>query len=225
MRITVLGTGMVGQAIAARLAELDHDVTIGTRDPDAALARRGDGAFGDWAEEHPDVRVVPLDGAAAGADLVVNATAGHASIAALGSLGRGALDGVIVLDIANPLDFSAGFPPTLSVCDTDSLGEQIQRAFPDARIVKSLNTLTAELMVYPGRLADADHSVFLSGDDQAAKSVVRGLLESMGHRDVIDLGGIETCRGTEMYLPLWLRLMGALGTPMFSVKVVRPDGA
>lgn len=221
----MLGTGMVGQAIAARLVELDHGVTIGTRDPDTTLARRGEGSFGDWAEAHPDVRVSPLDGAAAGADLVVNATAGHASIAALAALGEGALDGVIVLDIANPLDFSAGFPPTLSVCDTDSLGEQIQRAFPDARIVKSLNTITAELMVYPDRLADGGHSVFLSGDDAAAKSVVRDLLATMGHRDVIDLGGIETCRGTEMYLPLWLRVMGALGTAMFSVKVVRPDGA
>lgn len=224
MRITVLGTGMVGQAIAGRLAELDHDVTVGTRDPAAALARRGEGAFGDWAGNHSDVRVLPLEQAGTGVDLVVNATAGHASEEALRALGPDVLDGVIVLDIANPLDFSAGFPPTLSVCDTDSLGEQIQAAFPQARVVKSLNTLTAELMVHPEALAGADHTVFVSGDDADAKAVVLDLLASMGHRDVIDLGGIETSRGTEMYLALWLRLMGALGTPMFSVKVVRPDG-
>ena len=130
------------------------------------------------------------------------------------------LAGKVLLDISNPLDFSAGFPPTLSVKDTDSLGEQVQRAFPQARVVKTLNTLTASLMVEPKSLGESS-TVFVSGEDAAAKAVVVEILESFGHDDVIDLGGIETARGPEMLLPLWLRLMGALGTAHFNVKVVR----
>ena len=134
--------------------------------------------------------------------------------------GAANLAGKVVVDVSNPLDFSQGMPPTLSVKDTDSLGEQVQRAFPDARVVKTLNTLNAELMVDPGRLG-RPHTVFVSGDDAAAKETVTGLLRELGHQDVVDLGGIETARGTEMYLPLWLRLMGALGTVDFNVHVVR----
>jgi predicted dinucleotide-binding enzyme len=126
----------------------------------------------------------------------------------------------VILDISNPLDFSQGFPPTLFVKDSDSLGEQIQRAFPQARVVKTLNTLNADLMVHPASLG-AESSVFVSGDDADAKATVTELLESFGHTDVIDLGDISTARGTEMYLPIWLRLMGALGTAAFNVKVVR----
>ena len=144
-------------------------------------------------------------------------------LAALDLLGQaGDLAGTVLLDISNPLDFSAGFPPTLAVKDTDSLAEQLQRAFPDTRVVKSLNTLTAELMVHPDRLPEPT-TVFVSGDDADAKRLVTGLLTELGHRDVIDLGGIETARGTEMWLPLWLRLMGALGTAEFNLKVVRPS--
>ena len=139
----------------------------------------------------------------------------------LSAVGEGNLAGVVLLDVSNPLDFSQGFPPTLAVKDTDSLGEQIQRAFPEARVVKTLNTMTAELMARPRQLADGQHTVFVSGDDSDAKSVATGLLTSMGHTDVIDLGGIATSRGTEMFLPLWLRMMGALGTAMFNIKVVR----
>ncbi len=226
MKVAVIGTGMVGQAIAARLAELGHDVSVGTRDVASARARTaasgaGDGAFGDWAQAHPRIDVAEFAKVAVGADLVVNATSGSVSLAALTEVGEENLAGTILLDISNPLDFSQGFPPTLFVKDTDSLGEQIQAAFPRARVVKSLNTMTAELMVRPGRLADGQHSVFVSGNDTEAKSVVTDLLTSMGHTDVVDLGDLATCRGTEMYLPLWLRTMGALGTGMFNIKVVR----
>ena len=130
------------------------------------------------------------------------------------------LAGKVLVDIANPLDFSAGFPPTLSVKDTDSLGEQVQRAFPQTKVVKALNTLTASLMVDPASLGESS-TVFVSGEDAAAKATVVELLESFGHDDVIDLGGIETARGTEMLLPIWLRLMGTLGTGQFNFKVVR----
>lgn len=226
MRIAVLGTGMVGQALAGRLAELGHDVVVGTRDVAATMARTepdgmGNPPFPVWAQAHPDVRVVTLADAGAHAEVVVNATSGRAALEALGAAGAENLAGTVVVDVANPLDFSRGMPPTLFVKDDDSLGEQIQRAFPQARVVKTLNTMTAALMVHPELLADGDHSVFLSGDDAGAKATVTDLLRSMGHTDVIDLGDISTARGTEMLLPLWLRLFGALGTPMLNVKVVR----
>ncbi|MEW2380561.1 NAD(P)-binding domain-containing protein [Micromonospora sp. NPDC047707] len=226
MKIAVLGTGMVGQALAGRLAELGHDVTVGTRDVAATLARTtpdgmGNPPYAVWAAEHPQVRLATLADAAAGAELLVNATSGGVSIAALQAAGTDNLTGKILVDIANPLDFDNGFPPTLFVKDTDSLGEQIQAAFPQLRVVKALNTLTATLMVNPKALADGDHSIFVSGNDADAKKTVTEILESFGHTDVVDLGDITTARGTEMLLPLWLRLMGALDTPMFNLKVVR----
>jgi hypothetical protein len=214
MRIAVLGTGAVGTALAGRLAELGHTVTIGTRDPDATRARV-DAALLDRVD------LAEFSEAARGAELVVNATSGLVTLEVLGQVGAAALAGRVLVDVSNPLDFSAGFPPTLTVQDTDSLGEQVQRACPEARVVKTLNTMNAELMVHPATVADGDHSVFVSGDDPEAKSVVTDLLVAMGHQDVIDLGGIETARGVEMYLPLWLRLMGSLGTAAFQVKVVR----
>ncbi|MBK9738841.1 MAG: NAD(P)-binding domain-containing protein [Actinobacteria bacterium] len=226
MRIAVLGTGMVGQALAGRLDELGHDVAVGTRDPVVTMARTdpdamGTPAFGEWAAAHPSVRIASMADAVEGTDLVVNATSGAVALAALGEAGADRLAGTVVLDISNPLDFSRGFPPTLFVKDSDSLGEQIQAAFPAAKVVKSLNTLTAALMVNPRQLADGDHSVFVSGNDAEAKALVTDLLRSFGHTDVIDLGDISTCRGTEMLMPLWLRLMGTLGTGMFNIKVVR----
>jgi predicted dinucleotide-binding enzyme len=210
MKIAVLGTGMVGKAVSGRLAELGHDVTVGTRDPDATRARGG---------EWPTPLATYAD-AAAGAELVVNATNGQATLEVLGLAGAANLADKVLVDISNPLDFSQGMPPTLSVKDTDSLGEQVQRAFPDAHVVKTLNTLNADLMVHPESLGRPS-SVFVSGNDAEAKAVVSRLLAELGHEDVIDLGGIETARGAEMYLPLWLRLMGSLGTPAFNLHVVR----
>ncbi|MEU7613268.1 NAD(P)-binding domain-containing protein [Micromonospora sp. NPDC049204] len=217
MRIAVLGTGSVGQAIAARTAELGHQVVIGTRDVAALRA----GAQAAWVAQHPEVGLATLAEAASAAELVVNATNGNGSLPALTAAGAPNLAGKVLLDIANPLDFGAGFPPTLSVHNTDSLAERIQREFPQALVVKSLNTLTAELMVHPRQLADGEHSVFVSGDDAEAKRIVTGLLISFGHTDVIDLGDLSTARGTEMLLPLWLRLYGRLDTAIFNVKVVR----
>ncbi|WP_329481606.1 NAD(P)-binding domain-containing protein [Kribbella sp. NBC_01484] len=226
MRIAVLGTGMVGRTFAARLTELGHEVTVGTRDVAATMARTdtdamGNSPFPEWAAEHTAVTLATFADAAAPAELVVNATTGSASIAVLEAADAAGLAGKIILDIANPLDHSAGMPPTLFVKDTDSLGEQIQRTFPDARVVKALNTMNAYLMVDPRQLADADFSAFVSGNDPDAKKTVTVLLESFGHTDVIDLGDITTARGTEMILPIWLRLWGALGTPMFNFKIVR----
>jgi predicted dinucleotide-binding enzyme len=226
VKIAVLGTGTVGRTMASRFADLGHDVTIGTRDPEATLARSepdamGNPPFSTWAADHSQVPLVPFAEAAEQAELVINATNGGVSLEVLAQAGADNLAGKVLIDIANPLDFSQGFPPTLLVKDTDSLGEQIQRAFPTVRVVKTLNTMTAALMAEPVLAAGGDHSVFVSGNDEAAKKTVVGLLRELGHTDVIDLGDLSTARGAEMLLPIWLRLMGALGTPMFNFKIAR----
>jgi predicted dinucleotide-binding enzyme len=225
MNIAVLGTGSVGRAIAGRLHELGHSVTVGTRDPESTRARTepdgmGNPPFSAWHAEHADVALASFAEAAAGAELVVNASSGQVTLDLLGMAGADNLAGKVLVDISNPLDFSHGFPPTLFVKDTDSLAEQVQRAFPLALVVKTLNTLTASLMVDPGSLGESS-TIFVSGDDDGAKATVVSLLESFGHDDVIDLGPLETARDAEMLLPLWLRLMGTLGTSAFNIKVVR----
>jgi 8-hydroxy-5-deazaflavin:NADPH oxidoreductase len=214
MRIAVLGTGTVGRVLSARLAELGHTLTLGTRDPEATRARPE-------VVEVPGVALATFAEAVADVDVVVVALGGAVALDVLGALGPERLAGTVLVDVTNPLDFSAGFPPTLSVKDTDSLGEQVQRLLPDTKVVKTLNTMNASVMAHPETVGGGDHTVFLSGDNPTAKAVVEGLLLEMGHTDILDLGGIETARGVEMYLPLWLRVMGALGTADFQVKLVR----
>jgi len=226
MKIGVLGTGTVGRTLAGRLAELGHEVMVGTRDPAKSRANTAPDAYGNpplsaWLAGNPRVKLGTFAEAAGHGELLVNATQGGASLDALDSAGEARLEGKILLDVSNPLDFSRGMPPTLFVKDSDSLAEQIQRAFPKSRVVKSLNTLNAQLMAYPGRLAGGDHSVFLSGNDAQAKTTVRQLLAGFGWKDIIDLGDISTARGSEMLLAAWLRLYGALETPLFNWKVVR----
>jgi predicted dinucleotide-binding enzyme len=216
MRIGVLGTGSVGQTLAGKLVELGHEVRMGSREAGNERAVDWAGAAGDRASEGD------FADAAGFAELVVNATAGSASIEALRSAGPTALAGKVLLDVANPLDFSKGMPPTLTVSNDDSLGEQIQREFPDALVVKSLNTVNAAVMVDPGSLPEP-HTMFVCGDDEAAKAEVLELLEGFGwpRADVLDLGDISAARGMEMYLPLWVRLYGATGTPALNIKVIR----
>jgi predicted dinucleotide-binding enzyme len=213
MRIAVIGTGVVGRTLAQGFRRAGHDVVVGTRDPGETSRRE------EWAGT--DVPLQPLTTVAADSDLVVNATSGTASLSALGEVGSDHLAGKVVLDVANPLDFSQGFPPTLSVKDTDSLAEQLQRAFPEARVVKALNTVTASVMVDPGSVGDGDTTVFAAADDAEARQVVVGLLRELGWIDVIELDGLQNARGLEMWLPLWVRLMGALGTAEFNLKLVR----
>jgi predicted dinucleotide-binding enzyme len=226
MKIAVMGTGPVGQALAGKLAALGHGVTVGTRDPEATLARTepdymGNPPFKGWLEAHPEVTLATPAEAAREAELIVNATNGAGSIAMLEAAGQDNLGGRVLIDIANPLDFSQGTPPSLFVSNTDSLGEQIQRAFPQAKVVKALNTMNCEVMVDPSKVPGA-HDVFLCGEDAGAKQQVEELLESFGWpaERIRDLGGISSARGTEMYLPLWLRLWGALGTGYFNIAVV-----
>jgi 8-hydroxy-5-deazaflavin:NADPH oxidoreductase len=226
VRLGILGTGVVGKMLAARLAGLGHEMMVGTRDPEQTLSRTEPDAYGNppfsaWQEEHPEVKLGIFEEAATHGEMVVNATAGGVSLEALELAGEGNLTGKILIDVSNPLDFSRGMPPTLSVSNTDSLGEQIQRRFPEARVVKTLHTMNAHLMVDPAQLAETDHTVFVGGNDAEAKQAVTELLESFGWTDVIDLGDITTARGTEMMLPVWLRLFSALQKPIFNFKIVR----
>ena len=226
MRFGILGTGVVGKTIAARLDGMGHEVMVGTRDPEETMARTdpdqyGSPPFSAWQQEHKGVRLGAFSEAAAHGETVVNATSGAVSLEALEMAGEDNLNGKTLMDISNPLDFSRGMPPTLWISNTDSLGERIQRRFPEAKVVKTLHTMNAYLMVDPTQLAEADHTVFVSGDDPVAKAEVTELLQSFGWQDVIDLGDITTARGTEMLMPIWLRLFGALQKPIFNFKIVR----
>jgi 8-hydroxy-5-deazaflavin:NADPH oxidoreductase len=206
MQIGILGTGIVGQTLAAGLAAKGHAVMIGTRDPAETLARTTGGpmtksSFKEWQATNPSVKLGTFAEAARSGEALINATSGSGAMPALQGAGADALGEKVLLDASNPLDFSKGFPPTLSVCNTDSLGEQIQRAFPGVRVVKSLNTITAALMVDPGQVAGGDHHVFVSGDDPDAKAqVMRLLTDGFGWRQVIDLGDITSARAAEMYV-------------------------
>ena len=209
MRIAVIGSGVVGRTLATAFQRLGHDVVVGTRDPQVTSARDA------WAGL--DLPLSTLADAGAGADVVVNATTGSASLDALAKVD---LDGKVLLDVSNPLDFSQGMLPTLTVSDTDSLAEQIQRAHPEARVVKTLNTVTAAVMVHPGSLPETS-TMFVAGDDPLARETVRELLRELGWVDVVEFPALESARGMEMWLPLWLRLMGVLGTADFNIRLVR----
>lgn len=216
MNIAVLGTGVVGQTLATKLVAIGHAVTMGSRQAGNEKAVAWAASAGDLASQGS------FADAAASAPLVINATSGTASVEALTAAGVQNLAGKVLVDVANPLDFSRGMPPTLNPCNTDSLGEQIQRTFPEARVVKSLNTVNCDVMVNPG-IVPGPHTMFVAGNDDGAKDEVRALLEGFGWApdDVLDLGDITAARGLEMYLPLWLRLWGATGTGHLNVKVVR----
>jgi len=226
MKIGVFGTGVVGQVIAEKLDSLGHEVMLGTREAKQSLAREGKDSYGrpplkEWMGAHGKVKLGTFAEAAAHGQLLVNATSGFGAMEALQLAGAANLNGKTMLDISNPLDFSKGFPPSLSVCNTDSLGEQLQRAFPQLNVVKGLNTLTSFLMVAPRNLPE-EHHIFLCGNDAGAKAEVRKLLSSFGWADneMIDLGDITNARGTEQLLPIWVRLYGAFQNPMFNFKIV-----
>lgn len=227
MQIGIFGTGVVGQTLASALAAKGHAVMIGTRDPKDTLAREKGNQFNplpykDWQKANAKVQLGTFADAARFGEVLVNATSGGGAVPAVQAAGASVIGDKIVIDISNPLDFSKGFPPTLSVCNTDSLAEQIQRAVPRAKVVKTLNTVTANVMVNPSAVNGGDHTLFVSGNDAEAKAKVkRWLGEWFGWKDIADLGDITSARGTEMVLPLWLRLMGVMGTPMFQFKVVR----
>ena len=217
MKIAVLGTGMVGDVIATKLLSLGHSVMMGSRTNNnekaaAWVAKSGAGAAqGTFAD------------AAQFASIVFNCTKGLNTLDALTLAGAENLKGKILIDISNPLDFSKGMPPVLSIVNDNSLGEEIQKLFPDTKVVKTLNTLNCQLMVNPLLVNGGDHNIFISGKSAEAKAEVVTLLTSFAWKkeNILDLGDITTARGTEQLLPLWVRLYGAYGSPMFQFKIVK----
>jgi len=217
MKIAVLGTGMVGNALATKLVNIGHEIMMGSRSANSDAGQEWLRSVGGKAQ------IGTFADAAAFGETVFDCTNGANSIAALRSAGAKNLRGKILIQVGNPLDTSKGMPPTLTVCNTDSLGEQVQREFPEVRVVKALNTVNCEIMIAPSRVP-GDHDLFICGNDAAAKREVGARLsEWFGWKpgNIIDLGDITNSRGTEMFLALWVRLWGVVGNPHFNIHVVR----
>jgi len=217
MKIAILGTGMVGNALGTKLVQIGHQIMMGSRTAKSDAGQEWLRSVGGKAQ------IGTFADAATFGEIILDCTNGANSIAALRQAGAANLRAKILIQISNPLDFSKGMPPTLTVCNTDSLGEQIQREFPDAKVVKALNTVNCDVMVQPS-LVPGDHDLIICGNDAAAKREVTVRLgEWFGWKkeNIIDLGDITASRGTEMYLSLWVRLWGVLGTPHFNIKVAR----
>jgi predicted dinucleotide-binding enzyme len=222
MKIGIIGSGVVAQTLGEKLIQLGHDVVLGTRDP-AKLDEKKNmaGTLREWLGKTKKGKVVTFQEAAAHGELLINATHGQASIDALKMAGADKVGPKVLIDTSNELDFSKGMPPGALASQERCVGEKIQAAFPDLKVVKSLNTITAALMVAPQALAGGEHTVFVAGNDAPAKAAAAELLKSFGWKDVLDLGDIAAARGPEMYMAMWLRLWGATGTAMVNVKVVR----
>jgi predicted dinucleotide-binding enzyme len=214
MKIGILGTGVVGNTIGSKLIEAGHEVKMGSRTVNNEKAAAWVNANGANASHGT------FADAAAFGEIIFNATKGEISIAALELSGEKNLNGKVLIDIANPLDFSMGFPPTLSVCNTNSLGEIIQKTFPQLKVVKALNTINCGLMLNPAALK-GEHDLFICGNDAEAKNKVTALLQSFGWKNIHDLGDITNARATEMLLPIWVRLYGKFQTANFNFHIVK----
>jgi predicted dinucleotide-binding enzyme len=230
MKISVIGTGTVGQTIASKLSGLGYDVMIGTRNVKEKMAGTekdsyGNPPFSEWHKANNKVRLGSFEESASFGEIVVNATNGSNSLNALNLAGSKNLSGKVLIDIANPLDFSKGMPPSLlpGLNNTYSLGESIQAAFPQAMVVKTLNTMWCGLMINPGMIGGGNHINFISGNDADAKIKVRKLLKEFGWLDenLVDIGDITGARATESLLPVWLKVMGVLKSPAFNFNIVR----
>lgn len=229
MKIAVIGTGTVGQTFASRLVSLGHKVMMGTRNVSDKLAATnkdmyGNPPFSEWHAANKSVQLGTFAEAAAFGEIILNVTQGANSINALKQADTKNLDGKVLVDIANPLDFSKGMPPSLlpELSNTNSLGEEIQKTFPGVKVVKTLNTMWAGLMVNPNMIAAGDHSAFICGNDADAKAKVKSLMNEFGwkNENILDLGDITAARGTEAVLPIWLRIWSATQNGAFNFKVV-----
>jgi predicted dinucleotide-binding enzyme len=229
MNIAVLGTGIVGQTLSVKIKDLGHNVLMGTRNVSQAQNRTtrdgyGNPGVGEWIKSNPGIKLATFADAIAFGQIIINATQGGKSVETLKAANPGDLDGKIIIDIANPLDFTRGMPPLLmpELCNTTSLGEEIQKAFPQGHVVKTLNTMWCGLMVNPAMIGGGDHHNFLCGNNPEAKSEVKKLLNQLGWKDenLIDLGDITSARGMEMILPVWLRVMSARQSGAFNFKIV-----
>lgn len=228
MKIAILGSGAVGQTLAAKLLALDYDVMIGTRNVAEKMASKakdmyGNPPFSEWLEANSKVKVGTFSEAASFGELIINATNGTNSVKALIFAGAKNLAGKVLLDVANPLDFSNGQVVLLSgLNNTNSLAEEIQNTFPDVMVVKSLNTMWTGLMVNPGMIGGGDHINFICGNKPEAKAKVEKILKKFGwtNETIMDLGDITAARATESVLPIWLRIMGTLKSGVFNFKIV-----
>jgi predicted dinucleotide-binding enzyme len=230
MKIAIIGTGIVGKTIASKLVELNHDVMMGTRNVSDKLASTqtdnyGNPPFGEWIKTNSKVKLGSFAEAAAFGELVVNATNGSNSLTALILAGTKNLAGKVLIDIANPLDFSNGMPPSLlpGLNNTNSLAEEIQKTFPDTMVIKTLNTMWCGLMVNPNLVGNGDHINFISGNNSEAKNKVIKLLNQFGWLDknILDIGDITGARATESLLPIWLKVMGVTKNGAFNFRLVR----
>jgi predicted dinucleotide-binding enzyme len=227
--IGILGTGGVGQTYASKFITLGYEVMLGTRNVSEKLASKskdgyGNPPFNEWYESNKSVQLGTFNEAAKFGEILLNATQGGNSINALKLARTENLKGKILIDVSNPLDFSSGMPPGLvpELSNKNSLGEEIQNTFPDLKVVKTLNTMWAGLMVNPGMINNGDHNAFISGNDNDAKVKVKEILISFGWSDknIIDFGDITSARATEMFIPLWLRIFGVKKSGAFNIKIV-----
>lgn len=216
-KIAVLGTGNVGDTIGSKLIELGHEVMMGSRTADNEKAK----AF--VAKHNGKASAGTFGDAAAFGEIIFNCTSGAGSLEALKLAGEKNINGKLLIDLSNPLDFSKGMPPSLSIVNTNSLGEEIQKHFPEAKVVKTFNTMWCGLMVNPGLVNGGDHSIFVAGNDESAKTKSKDILKSFGwmENNILDLGDIIKARGLEMFLPLWLSIYGANKNGSFNIKIVR----
>jgi len=228
-KIAIIGTGTVGQTIASKLITLGYDVMLGTRNVSEKLASTtkdgyGNPPFSEWYSKNKNVKIGTFAEAAVFGELVLNASQGANSINALKLADAKNLNGKIIIDVANPLDFSKGMPPCLvpELSNTNSLGEEIQKTFPDAKVVKTLNTMWCGLMVNPNMIGGGDHTNYICGNDTDAKTKVKSLMNEFGWRNenILDLGDITSARGTEAVLSVWLRIWGTTQNGAFNFKIV-----
>ena len=218
MKIGILGTGIVGKTLGTALINKGHEVKMGSR------TAKNEQAMSWVAQNGANASEGSFADAAKFGEILFNCTKGEHSLDALRVAGKENMAGKILVDVSNPLDFSKGMPPTLFLINDTSLGESIQREFPDTRVVKSLNTLTCGLMVNPDKIGNGDHNIFICGNDETAKQKVANLLHDSFNwkkENIIDLGDITNSRGTEQLLPIWIRLMGTLKTADFNFKIVK----
>jgi predicted dinucleotide-binding enzyme len=215
MKIGILGSGIVGETLGSALVARGHEVKMGSRGATNEKAAAWAGKAGAKASHGT------FADAAAFGEVVILCTNGGGAVEAAKAAAPG-LKGKVVIDTTNPLDFSKGFPPSLFFRGDDSLGEQVQKAVPDAKVVKALNTINAVVMTDPAKVGGGEHDLLIAGNDDAAKAKVKELLGAwFGWKHVVDLGDITGARATETYLALWVRLYGTLKTPDFSIKIVR----
>jgi 8-hydroxy-5-deazaflavin:NADPH oxidoreductase len=203
-RVGVLGTGEVGRRLAAGFTGRGHQVMIGSRDPAKPELQ-------EWlAEEGAGIEAGTFAQAAAHGELLVLALFGAAAEQVVAEVGPDKFAGKVVIDAMNPLDFSAGVPPKLAISGEDSLGERVQRALPEAKVVKAFNIIGNPYFVDPG-FREGQPTMLIAGDDEDAKRTVADILEDFGWPEPVDIGGIDGARELEAICIAWVKIGGARG--------------